>query len=523
MNQTTRIVDIYCRVSTDPQEENTSFEEQEAVGREYCQAHGLLVGMVHRETFSGYVYRERKKLELMRERYRDGKIQGVVIRTLDRLSRSQTHVAILMEEMEHHNVTLHSVKEVIDDTPMGKFARMVLAFVAEMEREKIMDRTMTGRVNAVKAGSLKAVSTYKLRYGFQWADAERTGIVLNEAEAAVVRWMAEQYAAGMGSITIRQQLDERGIPSPSGKTWNECTIMRILGDRRITGSGATVFSNKAKRYKTHHDTLPVPDGTYPAIISEELFARIERRMVLNKAQASRSSKHPEEFLLRAGYVRCSTCGYSMSGRTDPRWGHYCYRCRWHGSIVSKPLDGAIWQQITELAEHVTLIEQAVKLATQDTKLEHDAASIDASIDRWKQSAANYLKDLDKPDLVGESRDAILLRMNDANIMVRKLQGEKAQVASGLVDRERERLAYQEILDWCKEIKEARGELSYQRKRDFLELLGVVVTIHYDKVNHGSASYEMRVKLPALQEIIGGPPSEGELVNRTRNCNNEGEK
>ncbi len=130
------IVDLYCRVSTDGQEENTSFDEQERAGRDYCHEHGLAVGMVHRETFTGYQYREREKLGLMRERYRDDKIQGVVIRTLDRLSRSQVHNAILMEEMEHHDITLHCVKESIDDTSMGKFTRMILSFVAEMEREK---------------------------------------------------------------------------------------------------------------------------------------------------------------------------------------------------------------------------------------------------------------------------------------------------------------------------------------------------------------------------------------------------
>src|SRR5438552_4315144 len=144
------VVDIYCRVSTDPQEDNSSLDEQEAAGRAYCAEHGYVVGMVHREVFSGYQYREREKLELMRERYRDGKIQGVVIRTLDRLSRSQVHNAILMEEMEHHDITLHCVKENIDDTPMGRFTRMILSFVAEMEREKIMDRTMTGRINRAK-------------------------------------------------------------------------------------------------------------------------------------------------------------------------------------------------------------------------------------------------------------------------------------------------------------------------------------------------------------------------------------
>src|SRR5205085_2255710 len=127
------------------------------------------------ETFTGYQYRERKNLSLMRERYREGKIQGVVVRTLDRLSRRQVHYAVLMDEMEHYNIPLHCVKEPInhEDTKMAQFVQLVLAFVAEMEREKIMDRVMTGRTNAVKAGNLKAVSTYKLRYGYQWEDASR--------------------------------------------------------------------------------------------------------------------------------------------------------------------------------------------------------------------------------------------------------------------------------------------------------------------------------------------------------------
>jgi DNA invertase Pin-like site-specific DNA recombinase len=95
------IVDIYCRISRDLQEDNTSLEEQERISRLYCEENGLIVGEVHREIYTGFQYRERKLLSLMRERYRDGRIQGVVVRTLDRLSRQQTHVAILMEEMEN--------------------------------------------------------------------------------------------------------------------------------------------------------------------------------------------------------------------------------------------------------------------------------------------------------------------------------------------------------------------------------------------------------------------------------------
>lgn len=465
------VVDGYCRISTDPQEENTSLDEQERAIRQYCADTGLIVGIIHRETYTGYKYRERAKLSLVRERYRDGKIQGVVVRTLDRLSRRQVHAAILMEEME---------------------------------REKIMDRTMTGRTNAVKNGSMKAVSTHKLRYGFAWADSAKTTITLNDEEAEVVRWMAETYAGGTAMHTIRRQLDERGIPSPSGQTWRECTIMRILGDRRITGEGATAFRHKAKRYKTHHDTVTVPDGTYPQIITTELFEKCQRRMALNKASASRASKNPEEFLLRAGYVRCSKCGWSMGAKTHIKRNIYVYRCRQHGSIISKQLDAVIWGKVEELADHVTLIEQAIALATQDKKLERDGKAIDDSIERWQKSADNYLKDLQDPELTGDSRAAIRREMNDANQMVRKLQGEKAQIQAGLLDREREQAAYQEILAWCKEVKETRGELSYTRKRDFLDMLGVVVTVIYPTRPNQGATYEMHVRLPALQALIRLP-------------------
>jgi DNA invertase Pin-like site-specific DNA recombinase len=68
----TIVVDIYCRVSTDDQEDNTSLDTQEAEAKTYCKERGFIVGIVHKETYSGYKYRERKKLALMRERYREG-------------------------------------------------------------------------------------------------------------------------------------------------------------------------------------------------------------------------------------------------------------------------------------------------------------------------------------------------------------------------------------------------------------------------------------------------------------------
>src|SRR5215472_7425054 len=175
-----------------------SHEEQERCGRDYCREHGFVVGMVHHETFTGFRYRERKKLSLMRDRYRDGKIQGVVVRTFDRLSRRQAHAAILMEEMDYHGVQFHCVMEPVntEDKAMEQFVRMILAFVAEMEREKIMDRTMSGRVAQAKKGEIREGP--KPLYGYRWHDPlTKDYRIIDETQAAVCRWLHEQFDRGI--------------------------------------------------------------------------------------------------------------------------------------------------------------------------------------------------------------------------------------------------------------------------------------------------------------------------------------
>jgi site-specific DNA recombinase len=517
------VVDIYCRVSTDPQEDNTSLDEQEAASREYCREHGYIVGMVHREVFSGYQYREREKLDLMRQRYREGKIQGVVIRTLDRLSRSQVHNAILMEEMEHHKIALYCVKENIDDTPMGKFIRMVLAFVAEMEREKIMDRTTTGRVNKAKAGEI--VSGSKAPYGWTWQyirDAV-TGKVLHkevilnqevirdiegnetgETEVTILQWLAEQYAGGVPANNLKEQLNARGIPSPTGMEWNPRSIVRLLADRRITGKGAKIFAYQRRKTNQPLDSIDLPDGTYPAIISEELFDRIQERMEVNRAEAVRASQQPEEYLLRAGFVRCGYCNKPMFAIKHRK--NFIYRCS-HNTpdhtnvILSKPLDGLVWQWLHQLADHVDLIEKAVALATSTDKIQEDVSAIERSIASWKAKAHNYLTDLDDSNLIGDTRAAVRNALNNANKMVLMLEEERAQILAGMIDREREKEAYQDILKWCKKVKESREELTYQQKRDFLRMLGVVVVIENKKPYYENMEYHIEITLPAIQELI----------------------
>lgn len=520
-------VDIYARVSTDDQEDNSSLDEQERACREYCQQNELEVGIVHREVWSGYQYRERQKLDLMRSRYRDGIIQGVVIRTLDRLSRSQVHNAILMEEMEHHQVALHCVKETIDDTPMGKFIRMVLAFVAEMEREKFMDRGITGRINAAKAG--KIVGGKKPRYGWKWHDPVlKDYLVIDEEQAAIIRWTAKEYADGTTCVSLCHQLNERCIPAPAGnKVWIPRTLRRLLTDVRNTGKGARMFVNPSKKAKRNLDPVPLPDETYPALIDDETYQQILMRVKANKAEAIRNSDDPTQFLLRAGYVKCASCSRLMAGclirdtrASKPRYVYVCPKthvCQGY-RIPSKQLDDEVWGELVQLADYITLIEEAVQLASNQDNSAANLKAVERALAEWRENVDNYTGDLQDRTLKGPTRAGIRKLLNDANEMVERLEGEKQKILAGAYDRQREKETYGEILEWCRTVKTAREPLTYQKKRDFLRLLGVVVLVNRVPRKKGSdISYDIRLRLPALQELIRDPKvgREVEIVGQSR--------
>lgn len=503
----TTIVDIYCRVSTDIQEDNTSLDQQEADGRNYCQSNGLIIGLVHREIWSGYQYREREKLALMRERYRDGKIQGVIIRTLDRLSRSQVHNAILMEEMEHHKIVLHCVKETIDDTPMGKFTRMILAFVAEMELEKIMDRTMTGRISMAKQGAFKEGP--KPLYGYKWnEDQKKYYRIINKEEAYICRFIHQEFDKGKGSRTILGQLIEK---EPSRK-WMRGAIHQILIDPRRTGKNAQAFTRHGSNAKKPFEAVELPEGTYPEIIDPELFQRNQDRLSVNRAESSRQCKDPERFLLRAGYVRCGICNCAMhvnSSTNRSRWPiYFCSEGTHHNAVGTHSntvnaakIDTLVWSYMVKLADEIELIERAIQLATNNNASLREIQSIERSIVNSQKKIEQYTADIANPALKGTARDVILGLLSDEYANLQTKQEEKSHVEAGVIDTERLAVEADKILAWCKTVKGSREELSYQQKRDFLRILGIKVFIDKSDKRREDLVWRIEASLPEIQGLI----------------------
>lgn len=510
------VIDIYCRVSTDDQEDNTSLEEQERCCREYCRENGLIVGEVWHETKSGALLRERVKFGKMRKRYIEGKIQGIVFRTVDRWSRKQEHIAILLEESSHHNVQLHCVKEKIEDTAMGKFALMVLAFFAEMEREKTLDRTSTGRIAKAKEGKVPPVA--KVPYGRRWVYAEKNGrmvhdhIELVEEEAAVLRKAAEEYADGISLNSIINKLNKDGVPAANGGVWYPSTMLRLIVDPRITGRNLTVFTSTRAKAKTRLGAVALPDDTYPQIISVELHQRVVARCKYNTEASPRKSKEPEMFLLRGGYARCKYCGNAMGTYicrrpNTNRKNQYLYRCNtkhaecYQHAMNATALDAEVWAMASLAADYQPLIEQSIALAMKQDLAASDLASVERAIVTCKGRIENYQDDLNDPNLRGDTRAGIRQLLNAQHELLENLETERAKLLTHAIDKEKQNAVYAKLLDWCRKAKHERETLTYIEKRNFFDLLGLTVFTGSRPDRYHPLDWDAKVRLPELEEVL----------------------
>jgi site-specific DNA recombinase len=357
-------VAVYCRVSTEKQgEDGTSLDTQEAGCRAYCTEQGWQVAAVYREQYSGFT-RERPQLVALREAVRDREYDAVVVYAVDRLSRNQTDLAIILDEMENHRVTIACVTEPLESTAIGKFMLNARAFVAEVEREKIKERTLRGKRARAQEGKIHRHG--QELYGYR-RNKEAGVRLVYEPEATVVRQIFEWVGIERVSLrTVVSRLNEQGIASPSmGKLhyddperitrWGKSQVVRMLRNPAYKGESIAWRwqSNKHRNssLRPAEEWIRLPDGTTPALVSQGLWDAAQTVLDNNKA-ADATRNESRAYLLR-GHVYCAVCGRRMWA--EPEHGKRIYRCSSRYSlsgscgasrVPADEVEADVWAQIT---------------------------------------------------------------------------------------------------------------------------------------------------------------------------------
>ncbi|MEM1389733.1 MAG: recombinase family protein [Pseudomonadota bacterium] len=206
-----------------------------------------------------------------------GHIDMVVVYKIDRLTRSLTDFAKLIDRLDQAGASFVSVTQQFNtSTSMGRLTLNVLLSFAQFEREVTAER-IRDKIAASKKKGMWMGGPLPLGY-----DKGPGGLVINESEAASVRVLYEAYLE-LGCVRrVKTFADERGIRTKrqtfksgrqiGGGSFSRGALYHLLGNPIYAGR----IRHKNETYAGLHD----------AIIDADLWQQVQDRLAKNRAVRS---------------------------------------------------------------------------------------------------------------------------------------------------------------------------------------------------------------------------------------------
>lgn len=325
-------VALYARFSSDNQR-TESIDAQIRAMKAYCQQQHWQIVATYVDEAKSATSDKRPDFQRMIADSAKNLFDIVLVHKLDRFSRDRYDSAIYKSRLKRNKVSIASVLERIDDSPESVIMESMLEGMAEYYSKNLSREVRKG----LNENALRCVSTGgrpPLGYDLD----EQRHLVVNEHEAEAVKAIFEMFAAGHGYSEIISWLNDHGYTTKSGGMFVKNGLFSILENEKYVG---TYVYNRAVprkfksaaykgKWKPDEEIIRIPGGC-PAIISQELFDKVQNIKAANKRRAGRY--YSKEFYLLTGIVFCGICGrryqgnMRLSGKSKCRFA--AYRCETH--------------------------------------------------------------------------------------------------------------------------------------------------------------------------------------------------
>ena len=300
---------IYARYSSHNQRE-VSIEQQVRECMKHAAELGLhVVGTYEDRAISGKTDKRPNFQRMMRDAEK-GKFQAVVAWKSNRIGRNMLQAMVNEAKLEDCGVKVFYAEEDFDDTAAGRFALRNMMNVNQFYSENMAEDITRGLYD----NASKCMANGRQPLGYKRGEDGR--VVLDEANAAVVREIFTRVAAGDLFVDIARDLNAQGIKTSKGANWNK-------------GSFQSICQNERYRGIYIYGDVRVADGI-PRIVSDDLWYRVQEAMRMKKNPVGTRHRVGAEDYLLTGKLRCGHCGSYMTGVSGTsRNGelHYYYTCQ----------------------------------------------------------------------------------------------------------------------------------------------------------------------------------------------------
>lgn len=225
----------YARVSTDSDEQFTSYEAQVDYYTRYIQSKPEwdFVRVYTDEGISGTNTKRREGFKEMIADALAGKIDLIVTKSVSRFARNTVDSLVTIRKLKEKGVECYFEKEgIYTFDSKGELLITIMSSLAQEESRSISENITWGQRKSFADGKIHLA--YKHFLGYKKGEDGRPAII--EEEAAVVRLIYRLFLDGKTQAGICRYLEDLSIPSPSGKEkWSKTTVTSILTNEKYKG------------------------------------------------------------------------------------------------------------------------------------------------------------------------------------------------------------------------------------------------------------------------------------------------
>ena len=367
-------VAAYCRVSTDMEEQESSYEAQVRHYTEYIQGNPAweLAGIYADEGISGTDTKKRDEFNRMMDNCAAGEIDLIITKSISRFARNTVDCLRSIRKLKSQQVAVYFEKENINTLDAkGEVLITIMASLAQQESQSISQNVKMGIHYQFQQGKVRLNHSCFLGYT---KDSSGNLIVVQE-EADIVRRIFREFLAGKSTRKIALDLTRDGIPTASGRgRWHDSTIRSMLrnekymGDVLLQKTYTVDFLTKKKAKNLGELPQYYVENNHEPIISRETFQQTQGELLRREHLCSASGMrevHSCKYAL-SGRMICSCCGSSYRRmRSKVPTQNTIWRCKMH--LQSK--DACPGRSVKENEVHAAILEALNSLVSAKTEFQ----------------------------------------------------------------------------------------------------------------------------------------------------------
>lgn len=329
----------YCRVSTDLDEQQNSFDAQCQYYTELINNNPewQLVKIFADEGVTGTQVKHRTEFLKMMRYARQGKIDMILAKSVSRFARNTVESLNAIRELTSLGISVYFEKENLDTmTQQDEVMLTIFSCLAQAESESISRNVSWGIRRSFEQG--KVTLNYKTFLGYEKGPDDKPVIIPEEAET--VKMIYSLFLEGHSFKEITNILTEHGRKNAQGQvSWNSEAVSRILKNEKYTGDVllqktfvADCISHTKKKnngelpkyhVSNHHEGI-IDKPTF-RLVQEELTRRTSKRRVSHRLTTTESGKYSAKYALTEKLF-CAECGtpyrrvtWTAKGYKEIKW------------------------------------------------------------------------------------------------------------------------------------------------------------------------------------------------------------